>query len=582
MRSVARAVAALLAIMIAAGIVGTVLHLSGVRALTLGDIEITLTNGWRPLAAAATLSVIALVGYWRYGRARTAVFATLVVLLGLAIVLISQPSPQRWVSADLALFEIYTRNAASGQQMLGAYSQYGWNHPGPLPFYTFLPFYLVAGHGQHALNGGALAANLFALLGIAWMTMRYGGGPLATAVAVFLLAYVVRIPELPSSFWNPHILVLPLAAWLALCAGIAIGEMALIPVAVLIASWMIQAHVGLTIAVIACGMVTARLAHGSGRSIPRSTKWLTAAVLIAAWALPVAEQLTNTPGNMRRIAEFFLFQGGPRQSIAASVRAAGAMVAGLFRPAFHLAPGWRFEPVEWRWVIVTFALAVILALVVRAEWRRGARYNAALGACCLALIVAGHLSATSIRGTINDHQLFWLSIVGVVSVAVIVSGLLHARLHNVSKAPLTAITLLLYAAAGAVAFGAFADRANPPRLTEDRTVQRLTEAVTAAVRNGLVDRILVEVDPIAWDIAAGIVLHLSKADIHVRVDPRLIWLYGSPYRADGLENTLLTVAKADKHKNVMQQPGRVMLAERNGVFVSIRRIEPFDANLTVR
>jgi hypothetical protein len=140
----------------------------------------------------------------------------------------------------------------------------------------------------------------------------------------------------------------------------------------------------------------------------------------------------------------------------------------------------------------------------------------------------------------------------------------------------------LYAAAGAVAFGAFADRANPPRLTEDRTVQRLTEAVTAAVRNGLVDRILVEVDPIAWDIAAGIVLHLSKADIHVRVDPRLIWLYGSPYRADGLENTLLTVAKADKHKNVMQQPGRVMLAERNGVFVSIRRIEPFDANLTVR
>jgi hypothetical protein len=582
MRSVARAVAALLAMMIAAGIAATVLHLSGVRTVALGDIEITLSNGWRPLAAAATLSVIALVCYWRNGRARTAVFATLLVLLCLAIVLISQPSPQQWVSADLALFEIYTRNAASGQQMLGAYSQYGWNHPGPLPFYTFLPFYLVAGHGQHALNGGALAANLLALLGMAWMTMRYGGGPLATAVAIFLLVYLVRIPELPSSFWNPHILVLPLAAWLALCAAIAIGEIALIPVAVLIASWMIQAHVGLTIAVIACGMVTARLAQGSGRSVPRSTKWLTAAVLIAAWALPVAEQLTNTPGNMRRIAEFFVFQGGARQSIAVSVRAAGAMVAGLFRPGFHLAPGWRFEPVEWRWVIVTFALAAILALVVRAEWRRGARYNAALGACCLALIGAGHLSATSIRGTINDHQLFWLSIVGVVSVAVIVSGLLHARLHNVSKAPLTAITLLLYLAAGAVTFDAFADRANPPRLTEDRTVQRLTEAVTAAVRNGLVDRILVEVDPIAWDIAAGIVLHLSKADIHVRVDPRLIWLYGSPYRADGLENTLLTVAKADKHKTVMQQAGRVMLAERNGVFVSIRRIEPFDENLTVR
>jgi hypothetical protein len=413
------------------------------------------------------------------------------------------------------------------------------------------------------------------------MTLRYGGGSLAPAVAVFLLVYVVRIPELPSSFWNPHILVLPLAAFLASCAAIAIGEMALIPIAVLIASWMIQAHVGLTIAVIACGMVTARLAHAARRSVPRSTVWLTAAVLSAAWALPMAEQLTNTPGNMRRVAEFFLFQGGEGQSIAVSVRAASAMVAGLFRPAFHLAPGWRFEPVEWRWVIVTFSLAAILAFVARAEWRRGARYHAALGACCLALIAAGHLSAASIRGTITDHQLFWLSIVGVVSAAVIVSGVIQ-RLHNMSTAPVTAITLVLYAATGAVTFRAFADRANPQRFTESRMVETLTDSVTAAIRNGLVDRLLVEVDPKAWDVAAGMVLHLSKADIHVRVDPRLVWLYGPPYRSDGRENTLLTVAKADKHKDVMQQPGRVLLAERNGVFVSIRRIEPFEANLTVR
>jgi hypothetical protein len=582
MRPVARAVAALLAMIITAGIAGTILHLSGTRSLAIGDIEITLSNGWRPLTAAATMSVIALVRYWRYGRARTTIVAVMLVLSWLAIVLIAQPSSQQWVSADLAMFEIYIRNAANGQQLLGAYSQFGWNHPGPLPFYAFLPFYLVAGHGQHALNGGALATNLLALLVIAWMTMRHGGGALALAVAVFLLVYIIRIPELPSSFWNPHILVLPLAAWLALCAAIAIGEMALIPVAVLIGSWLIHAHLGLTVAVIACGMVTAGFARRSGRSVPRFTVWLTAVVLIAAWALPVGQQLTHTPGNMRRIAEFFLSQDAARPSIAVSIRAAGAMVAGLFRPAFQVAPGWSFEPVEWRWVIVTIAIAVMLALIVRAEWRRGGRYNAALGACCLALIGAGHLSATNIRGTITDHQLFWLSIVGVVSVAVIVTGVIQPRLHNISRAPLTVITLLLYAASCAMTFRAFVDRANPPRFIESRTVETLTGAVTAAVRNGLVDRILVEVDPQAWDIAAGIVLHLSKADIHVRVDPRLVWLYGVPYRADGLENTLLTVAKAEKHKTVMQQPGRVLLGERHGVFVSVRRIDPFDSNLTVR
>ena len=252
--------------------------------------------------------------------------------------------------------------------------------------------------------------------------------------------------------------------------------------------------------------------------------------------------------------------------MAVSIRAVDAMVAALFRPAFHLAPGWAFEPDEWRWVVITFALAAMLALIARAEWRRGARYNAALGACCLALVGAGHLSGASIRGTIGDHQLFWLSIVGVVSVAVIVSGLVGPRLPNVSTAPLTA------------------HRANSPRLAESRTVETLTDAVTTAVLNGLVDRrdrILLEADPKTWDITAGIVLHLSKTDIDVRVDPRLVWLYGFPYQSNGIENTLLTVAGADKHKDVMQQPGRVMLAERNGVFVSIRRIEPFDSNLTV-
>jgi hypothetical protein len=582
MRRVARAVPALLATAITAGIAGTLLHLSGVRTLAIGDTEVTLSNGWRPLAAAATLSVIALFVYRRSARARLALITVMLLLLCLATVLTSQPSPQQWVSADAALFEIHTRNAASGQQMLGAYSQFGWNHPGPLPFYTLLPFYVLGGHSQHALHAGALASNIVALFVIAWMTLRHGRGAVAPAVAVFLLVYLARIPELPSSFWNPHILVLPLAAWLALCAAIATGEMALIPVAVLIGSWMIQAHVGLTIAVIAGVMVTAGLAHGSGRSVPRSAVWLTGVALIAAWALPVAEQLTNTPGNMRQIVEFFLYAGGERPPIDVSVRAVGAMVAGLFRPSFHAAPGWSFEPIQWRWVIVTVALAAGLALIVRAEWRRGGRYNAALGACCLALIGAGLLSAVNIRGTIGDYQLFWLSAVGLVAVAVIVSGLVQPRLHNVSKAAIAAITVLLYAASCAVTFRAFADRAQPYRTTESRTVETLTGGVMDAVRNALVDRILLEADPKAWDIAAGIVLHLSKADIDVRVDPKLVWLYGAPYQPDGRENTLLTVAMADKHKNVMQQPGRVLLAERNGVFVSMRRIQPFDSNLTVR
>jgi hypothetical protein len=114
---------------------------------------------------------------------------------------------------------------------------------------------------------------------------------------------------------------------------------------------MIHAHVGLTIAAIVCAMVTAGLAYGSwplGRALPRclglaaiGVKSLTVAVLIAAWALPVAEQLANTPGNMRKIVEFFLFQDSPRPSIAVSVRGyVGSAVQtrtdnSAFRPGFR-------------------------------------------------------------------------------------------------------------------------------------------------------------------------------------------------------------------------------------------------------
>ena len=101
-------------------------------------------------------------------------------------------------------------HAARGEQLLGAYSQYGWYHPGPLLFYLLAPFYIVSGRTLYGLDLGALVINLVSLLIIAAILGRRRGVSAATALSLLvgLFIYFVRLPELLTSAWNPHISVL--------------------------------------------------------------------------------------------------------------------------------------------------------------------------------------------------------------------------------------------------------------------------------------------------------------------------------------------------------------------------------------
>ncbi len=40
---------------------------------------------------------------------------------------------------DIAMIELYTRHAMEGNQFVGMYSRFGWNHPGPAYFYMLAP-----------------------------------------------------------------------------------------------------------------------------------------------------------------------------------------------------------------------------------------------------------------------------------------------------------------------------------------------------------------------------------------------------------------------------------------------------------
>ena len=145
---------------------------------------------------------------------------------------------------DHAMLELYTRHAAHGVWSLGPYSQFGWNHPGPLFFYLLAPLYLFSGEKTIALNAGAFVINLLSVSAVVFVLLRYAAPGIGCAAATAMGLYVYRLPII-SSYWNPHVVILPAAAFLVLCAAIAARHAWALPVAVLVGSFLVQTHASL-------------------------------------------------------------------------------------------------------------------------------------------------------------------------------------------------------------------------------------------------------------------------------------------------------------------------------------------------
>lgn len=75
---------------------------------------------------------------------------------------------------DGALGELAVREAANGERLLGAYSRFGWNHPGPAFFYWAVPF--VAEAGTRGFFLAAISWNAAASVGIVLLGRRIWGG----------------------------------------------------------------------------------------------------------------------------------------------------------------------------------------------------------------------------------------------------------------------------------------------------------------------------------------------------------------------------------------------------------------------
>jgi hypothetical protein len=330
-------------------------------------------------------------------------------------------------TGDWALLELRTRSVGGPHTpIVGAYSRFGWSHPGPALFYALaLPYRLFASRPA-GLLAAALLVNAASVAGIVLLAWRRGRRPLTIGTAI-ALAVVCRAlgAELLRDPWNPIITVLPFALLIFLAWSIACGDLWMLPIAVLVASFVVQSHVGYAVLVavalvvaIAWRLVDFMLHRGDetfDRSRRRTGAIIGASVVagVAAWLPPLIDQHVN-PGNLNAIFEFF---GRPHRTPTndTAFRLVGRALAlpgtwitgheGVRTSDFTASTAGFFFP---------FALVAVLAAVLVALRRRD-RDALALLVIVLATMGAAVYSISHVAGPLAAYLVHWLLVLGMVS-----------------------------------------------------------------------------------------------------------------------------------------------------------------------
>jgi hypothetical protein len=357
--------------------------------------------------------------------------AAAAVAVVLVVALLIRVLTWDWIAVgDFGTIRLRTLDVGgSHTPLVGVYSRWGWNHPGPMLFYLLAgPLRLTGGDG-HGLLFGALLIDLAAIGATLVVAARAGRSLLAlVALVTTTLLFGLGTAGLLDP-WNPFVLIVPLFAAAVSAWRAALGDRVAAVVLVVAGSFAGQSHVGVAAAVAALFAVGAaglvwRAVKGSERSADRRTLLMAAVVGLVCWLAPLVQQLTGSPGNLGEIARFALNGTESVNGWSAGAREVGQ--------ALSLPPIWvtgNIHTAGGRHPI-PFAL---LALVVALGWAWRRRWTSETVLCLTALVLIGaaFVAASRITGVAYPYLFRWLWVVGAFAwMAVAAVVLAELRRHS--------------------------------------------------------------------------------------------------------------------------------------------------------
>jgi hypothetical protein len=214
--------------------------------------------------------------------------------------------------------------------LIGQYSEAGlvlrgqiMHSPGPM-LYWLLALPARFGDVQSlALTMGVV--NSLAIVGCVILSRRRGGLPLMFAAAIGIALMCQSLPtEAMHDVWNPAAGLFPFLLLIFVCWSLACGEKRLLPLAALLASFVVQTHLmyaapTAVLLAVGCGALLIEASPRAGALLPRRRRssrlstapeqvhpegrlwpWAAAALVVLAlcWWPPVLDEIEHSPGNL--------------------------------------------------------------------------------------------------------------------------------------------------------------------------------------------------------------------------------------------------------------------------------------------
>jgi hypothetical protein len=385
---------------------------------------------------------------------------------------------------------------------------------GPMLFWLLALPARLASPGTLVLTMGIV--NAAAIVGAVVLARRRGGLTLMFIAAIALVLMCRSLaPEVLHDVWNPSAGLFPFTLLIFLCWSLACGEHRLLPLTVLVASFVLQcqlAFVPPVLGLLAVGLIglgvslrssAARRRADGGLERRGAWRWALAALAVMAvcWTPPVIDQVTGNPGNLTAVLRTASANPptlGPAVGWHAVVRAVGIPPWWLRNPSspwerkFEVrAPSSALATVSSA-VILMALLEVAAAGVLRRRPEEWAGALLALALCAGLAAVAASTPRLPVLAETLGYTMWWGSPAGMFAwlmlAWVAARGLVQpgaralARLGPQRRPParVLAYGAGVLAVAGLAGVVAFAERPDY-HLPEYRPLG----AVTAALRRGI-------------------------------------------------------------------------------------------------
>jgi hypothetical protein len=445
-------------------------------------------------------------------------------------------------TSDGAILEIYVLEALRGRLLLGPYSRFGWHHPGPLYFYLLAPWYWLSGLHTAGMQAGAMVINLAAMGTIVRTLTVQASAPVAIAVSGLTAWYALRAGDMLVSAWNPHVIVLPLVAYVVLAAAMAArpSQRRLLGL-VFLGIFLAQTHLAMIPIVAVLGLPAA----WRGRTLAWTTWAAAGGLACLLWLPALVEQFTHHPGNIMALVQFFL-GGGRGQPYPIAVSVWASTLTAAFRTGF--APALGADSVSSAGSVLPFVVAglVVVLAMLAAKCRRPFPFEAWLLAMCGLTSIVALIATTRIQDRIIDHEVFWMSGIGALSIgslagAVVAIAVGHRdRFVSRIASPACVVAWAILAIAGADGINNIHERR---RTLDDHAVDVLTEQIeTYGKSPGGGGKPLFEIDPAVWPIAAGALLEVDKTGARFAVGTRWVPMFGERFAPTGEEDRRASIA----------------------------------------